>query len=47
LADAGYIDQLAEVKTADVSHFLDMLRSVSSDDSGRSNTSHTDWKVCY
>ncbi|XP_027937302.1 uncharacterized protein LOC114192000 isoform X2 [Vigna unguiculata] len=38
-------DQLAEVKTADVSHFLDMLRSVSSDDSGRSNTSHTDWKL--
>ncbi|XP_047163401.1 uncharacterized protein LOC124833068 [Vigna umbellata] len=41
----GYIDQLAEAKTAEVSHFLDMLRSVSSDDSERSNTSHTDWKL--
>ncbi|ESW17766.1 hypothetical protein PHAVU_007G266400 [Phaseolus vulgaris] len=41
----GYKDQLVETKTAEVSHFLHMLRSVSSDDSGRSNTSHTDWKL--
>lgn len=47
MVGAGYKDQLVETKTAEVSHFLHMLRSVSSDDSGRSNTSHTDWKVCY
>ncbi|CAJ1967306.1 unnamed protein product [Sphenostylis stenocarpa] len=41
----GCRDQLVETRTAEVSHFLDMLRSVSSDDSGRSNTSHTDWKL--
>ncbi|RDX88569.1 hypothetical protein CR513_29825, partial [Mucuna pruriens] len=41
----GYRDKLVETKTADVSNFLDMLRSASSDDSGRSNASHTDWKL--
>ncbi|KAG4982485.1 hypothetical protein JHK82_027332 [Glycine max] len=41
----GFRDKLVENKTAEVSHFLDMLRSASSDDSGRSNTSHTDWKL--
>ncbi|KAK7392720.1 hypothetical protein VNO78_21166 [Psophocarpus tetragonolobus] len=41
----GYRDKLVEIKTAEVSHFLDMLRSASSDESGRSNISHTDWKL--
>ncbi|TKY53188.1 hypothetical protein E2542_SST24712 [Spatholobus suberectus] len=41
----GFRDKLVETKTAEVSNFLDMLRSASSDDSGRSNTSHTDWKL--
>ncbi|KAG4402424.1 hypothetical protein GLYMA_02G193200v4 [Glycine max] len=41
----GFRDKLVETKTAEVSHFLDMLRSASSDDSGRSYTSHTDWKL--
>ncbi|KAG5151100.1 hypothetical protein JHK84_027572 [Glycine max] len=41
----GFRDKLVENKSAEVSHFLDMLRSASSDDSGRSNTSHTDWKL--
>nr|KYP49463.1 hypothetical protein KK1_028810 [Cajanus cajan] len=41
----GFRDKLVETKTAEISNFLDMLRSASSDDSGRSNTSHTDWKL--
>ncbi|MED6208684.1 hypothetical protein PIB30_047588 [Stylosanthes scabra] len=41
----GYKEKLVELKTAEVSNFLDMLRSASSDDSGRSNTSHADWKL--
>ncbi|XP_027365085.1 uncharacterized protein LOC113872062 [Abrus precatorius] len=41
----GYREKLAETKTAEISNFLDMLRSASSDDGGRSNTSHTDWKL--
>ncbi|XP_057743516.1 uncharacterized protein LOC130961581 [Arachis stenosperma] len=41
----GYKQKLVEMKTAEVSNFLDMLRSASSDDSGRSNTSHADWKL--
>ncbi|KAK7278759.1 hypothetical protein RJT34_23795 [Clitoria ternatea] len=41
----GNREKLVEIKTAEVSNFLDMLRSVSSDDSGKSNTSHTDWKL--
>ncbi|XP_057423137.1 uncharacterized protein LOC130717048 isoform X3 [Lotus japonicus] len=41
---AGYEEKVVETKTAEVSSFLDMLRSAS-DDCGRSNTSHTDWKL--
>ncbi|MED6182475.1 hypothetical protein PIB30_028741 [Stylosanthes scabra] len=41
----GYKEKLIELKTAEVSTFLDMLRSASSDDTGRSNTSHADWKL--
>lgn len=41
---AGYREKLVEHKTAEVSNFLDMLRSAS-DDCGKSNTSLTDWKV--
>ncbi|XP_061360847.1 uncharacterized protein LOC133304803 [Gastrolobium bilobum] len=41
----GYTEKVVETKTAKVSNFLDMLRSASSDDCGRSNASHTDWKL--
>ena len=47
LVGEGFRDKLVENKSAEVSHFLDMLRSASSDDSGRSYTSHTDWKVRF
>ncbi|KAK7268117.1 hypothetical protein RIF29_20804 [Crotalaria pallida] len=43
--EEGYQEKEVETKTAEVSNFLDMLRSASSDDSGRSNASHTDWKL--
>lgn len=36
-----------ETRAAEVSKFLDMLRSASVDDSDRSKTSDTDWKVSY
>ncbi|XP_004497632.1 uncharacterized protein [Cicer arietinum] len=44
LEDEGYKEKLVEHKTAEISNFLDMLRSAS-DDHGRSNASHTDWKL--
>ncbi|KAI5396187.1 hypothetical protein KIW84_062403 [Lathyrus oleraceus] len=46
LEDEGYKEKLIERKTAEISNFLDMLRSAS-DDGGLSNTPHNDWKVCY
>lgn len=43
---AGYKEKL-EIKTAELSNFLNMIRSASADESGGSNALHTDWKVCY
>lgn len=43
---AGYAEKL-EVKTAELSNFLDMMRSASADENGGSSTSGTDWKVGY
>ncbi|XP_061362486.1 uncharacterized protein LOC133306211 [Gastrolobium bilobum] len=40
-----YKEKLLETKTAEVSNFLDMLRSASVDDSGGSSKSHSDWKL--
>ncbi|CAL5207494.1 unnamed protein product [Lathyrus oleraceus] len=44
LEDEGYKEKLIERKTAEISNFLDMLRSAS-DDGGLSNTPHNDWKL--
>ncbi|MED6106191.1 hypothetical protein PIB30_002643 [Stylosanthes scabra] len=41
----GDIDNLVETKTAELSNFLDMLRSVSDYSEGSSTPSHTDWKI--
>ncbi|KAF7804215.1 START-2 domain protein [Senna tora] len=40
-----YKEKVVESRTAEVSKFLDMLRSASVDDSKSSNTSHGDWKL--
>ncbi|KAI5425261.1 hypothetical protein KIW84_031166 [Lathyrus oleraceus] len=40
----GYAEKL-EVKTAELSNFLDMMRSASADENGGSSTSGTDWKL--
>ncbi|MCI07088.1 START-2 domain protein [Trifolium medium] len=42
----GY-DEKLEIKTAELSNCLDMMRSVSADENGGSSTSHADWKVGY
>ena len=49
LVSAGYEyeEKAVETRAAEVSKFLDMLRSVSSDGSDRSKPSHPEWKVCY
>lgn len=44
LEDEEYKEKFVEHKTAEISNFLDMLRSTS-DDHGRSNTSQNDWKL--
>ncbi|XP_024633118.1 uncharacterized protein [Medicago truncatula] len=46
LEDEGgeYKEKFVEHKTAEISNFLDMLRSTS-DEHGRSNTSQNDWKL--
>lgn len=41
----GYEDKFVETKTAEITNFLDMIRSASVDNSGGSSISHTDWKV--
>ena len=43
---AGYEEKL-EIKTAELSNFLDMMRSASADENGGFSTSRTDWKVGY
>lgn len=46
---AGCSESVVEKKTAEVSKFLDMLRSASVDDDEVSKTtegSHGEWKVC-
>ncbi|PNY12941.1 START-2 domain protein [Trifolium pratense] len=40
----GY-DEKLEIKTAELSNCLDMMRSVSADENGGSSTSHADWKL--
>lgn len=40
----GYEEKL-EIKTAELSNFLDMMRSASADESGGFSTSRTDWKL--
>ncbi|XP_045795836.1 uncharacterized protein LOC123890300 [Trifolium pratense] len=40
----GYEEKL-EIKTAELSNCLDMMRSVSADENGGSSTSHADWKL--
>ena len=47
LVFAGSNEELVETKTKQMYNFLDMLRSASGDNSGRSSTSHSDWKVSY
>lgn len=44
LEDEEYKEKFVEHKTAEISNFLDMLRSTS-DEHGRSNTSQNDWKL--
>ncbi|CAK8571279.1 unnamed protein product [Lathyrus sativus] len=44
LEDEGYKEKLIDRKTKEIANFLDMLRSAS-DDHGRLNTSHNDWKL--
>ncbi|KAL9332170.1 hypothetical protein ACSQ67_001780 [Phaseolus vulgaris] len=41
----GSNEELVETKTKQMYNFLDMLRSASGDNSGRSSTSHSDWKL--
>ncbi|KAI4300600.1 hypothetical protein L6164_033957 [Bauhinia variegata] len=41
----GNKEQVIETRTSEVSKFLDTLRSASVDDSNRSTTSQTDWKL--
>ncbi|CAJ2632217.1 unnamed protein product [Trifolium pratense] len=40
----GY-DEKLEIKTAELSNCLDMMRSVSADENGGSSTAHADWKL--
>ncbi|CAI8614952.1 unnamed protein product [Vicia faba] len=40
----GYAEKL-EIKTAELSNFLDMVRSASADENGGSSPSDTDWKL--
>jgi hypothetical protein len=43
---AGYEEKL-EIKTAELSNCLDMMRTVSAGENGESSTLHADWKVGY
>lgn len=46
----GCNDNVVARRSAEVSNFLDMLRSPSSNDnasSRASETAHSEWKVCY